>query len=76
MAVRPGDLVIPRVRFALNSNDVGIVLGVDRGATPIGLTWLVMWVSSDQIKFTCHFDDALLTIDEMNVHKTKERCLI
>lgn len=68
---KPGDLVVSRVRFALHSRQVGIVVGGFEPTKPV--LWLVMWVDEGRVKFSWHVDDALLVVDDTNMHNVEER---
>jgi len=66
-AISPGDIVVPRMRFALNSRRVGLVIGgSDDG-------WVVMWVKGGAVEFTAHVGAALTPVGASNVDRVMDR---
>jgi hypothetical protein len=68
-AIRPGELVVKRVRWQVGADLMGLVIG----NTGLDM-WLVMWTTDDQrIRFKWHLADALMVIDPNNVASVKRR---
>jgi len=58
----PGDLVVRRIRWHVDANLMGLVIGRENGS------WLVLWTTGDQrSEFKWHLPDALQVVDLRDV---------
>ena len=70
--LQPGELVIKRVRWQVDADLMGIVIGQDQEPVP---RWLVLWTTGDRrVRFKWHLPDSLQVIDSQNVNELRSRC--
>ena len=68
----PGELVVKRIRWSVDAQHVGIILG-----TCGKEEWLVMWTTDDNhIRFDVHITDALLTVDDTSLKEIMDRSCV
>ena len=71
MPLQPGELVVRRVRWQVDADLMGLVIGNTQGARGV----LVMWTTGDQrVKFSWHLEDALLAVHPDNLSEVRSRC--
>jgi hypothetical protein len=69
LPLKPGELVVKRIRWQVDADLMGLVIGRDAEDN-----WLVLWTTGDkQTKFKWHLADALQVIDLNNVPSVAER---
>lgn len=62
LSLKPGELVVRRVRWHVDANLMGLVIGEENGS------WLVLWTTGDRSsEFKWHLPDALQVVDLSNV---------
>lgn len=73
--LRPGELVVKRVRWNADADLIGLVICFCDEIIP---EWLVMWSTADQrIRFKWHIKDALLVVDTLSVvEEVRKRCTL
>ncbi len=74
MPLQPGELVVRRVRWQVDADLMGIVIG-NTPEMPSSKDVLVMWTTGDQrVKFSWHLEDALLAVGPGNIAEVRGRC--
>jgi len=71
VALRPGELVVRRIRWKVDAGLLGLVIGCDQH------NWLVLWSSHeiDRTSFRWHLADALEVVDSSNINELRKRCI-
>jgi hypothetical protein len=65
--IQPGELVVRKLRWKVDANLMGIVIGHDAAEDERERSWLVLWTMGDRrVEFKWHLADALLVVDETN----------
>jgi hypothetical protein len=68
LPLKPGELVVRRLRWSFDAHLMGIVIGHDNDS------WLVLWTMGDKhSEFKWHLADALLVVDRDNVPEVAVR---
>lgn len=64
----PGDMVVRRSRWGLDSSLVGLVLGRVHSDK-----WAIMWMLDRHVSFSVHLGDALTVVNTENIDSLKSR---
>lgn len=75
--LHPGMLVVKRVRWKVDANQVGIIVSRNLDAVPTA-DWLVMWSSSvhGHPRLRWHVADALLVVGSDTLEELRKRCTL
>mgnify|MGYP001558960396 CR=1 FL=1 len=78
--VKPGQLVVKKIRWELDSIMLGVVVSIDASAKnlpPARRECLVMWTGNNkEPRLTWHYASMLLPVNDTNVEEIKLRCSI
>lgn len=66
--------MIRRLRWKVDANLMGIVIGHDATEDERERSWLVLWTTGDRrVEFKWHLADSLMVVDDTNVAALKTR---
>lgn len=74
--MQPGELVVRRIRWDMNAQQIGIVICNDN-VLERSLSFVMWSTPKDRIKLSWHLDDTLLILDDQTIiNEVKKRCTI
>lgn len=77
LPLNPGELVVRKMRWHVDANLIGFVVGHIVEGPKNDKNVLVLWTTNGQrVKFLWHLFESLLVVDFQNVEEVRRRCFL